>query len=190
MGPQRWGPIFRYRPGPAVRSSVTRPLKSLHLLWSAGAHPSPPSPPPSRPQQMGHPRRRGHHHAHHYYHHHHHHRCPRRIALPAAAVALLFFAVLLLSVSLLSAPPLEDRHGLASSISRRSLRGPTVLPSPCLDLVSSVLPDLIVVCPLSRVATQVNSSGGEREASDTGEVFNVPVRSQCVYMLLYSCFMF
>ncbi|GJM99434.1 hypothetical protein PR202_ga16530 [Eleusine coracana subsp. coracana] len=69
---------------------------------------------------MGHPRRRGHHHAH----HHHHHWCPRRIALPAAAFALLFLAVLLLSVSLLSAPPLEDRHGLNSS-SRRSLRPST-----------------------------------------------------------------
>ncbi|KAK3132754.1 hypothetical protein QOZ80_6AG0527270 [Eleusine coracana subsp. coracana] len=89
---------------------------------------------------MGHPRRRGHHHAH----HHHHHWCPRRIALPAAAFALLFLAVLLLSVSLLSAPPLEDRHGLNSS-SRRSLR------------------------PSTR-----NSSGGEREGSDSGEVFSVP----------------
>ncbi|KAK3129534.1 hypothetical protein QOZ80_6BG0481200 [Eleusine coracana subsp. coracana] len=81
---------------------------------------------------------------HHHAHHHHHHWCPRRIALPATALALLFLAVLLLSVSLLSAPPLEDRHGLNSS-SRRSLR------------------------PSTR-----NSSGGEREGSDSGEVFSVP----------------
>ncbi|KAJ1290686.1 hypothetical protein BS78_02G264600 [Paspalum vaginatum] len=65
---------------------------------------------------MGQPRRRG-------YPHGRHHRCPRRIALPAAGLAMLFFAVSLLSVSLLSAPPLADpRPGLASSSSRRFLR--------------------------------------------------------------------
>ncbi|CAL5063025.1 unnamed protein product [Urochloa decumbens] len=64
---------------------------------------------------MGQPRRRG-------YPHGHHHRCPRRIALPAAALALLFFAVSLLSVSLLSTPPLADpRTGLGTSSSRRFL---------------------------------------------------------------------
>ncbi|TVU10267.1 hypothetical protein EJB05_43788, partial [Eragrostis curvula] len=90
---------------------------------------------------MGHPRRRGHPHAHH---HHHHVRCPRRIALPAAAL-LLFLAVSLLSVSILSAPPLEDRHGLTSSSSRRSLR------------------------PRER-----NNSGGELEGTESVEAFTVP----------------
>ncbi|KAL6656428.1 hypothetical protein ACP70R_007254 [Stipagrostis hirtigluma subsp. patula] len=90
---------------------------------------------------MGQRRRRGHPHA-------HHHRCPRRIALPAAALALLFLAVSLVSVSLLSAPPLPDRPGLgssSSSSSRRFLRH-----------------------------HQANSSGGELEGSGSGEAFGIP----------------
>ncbi|CAL5072977.1 unnamed protein product [Urochloa decumbens] len=87
---------------------------------------------------MGQPRRRG-------YPHGHHHRCPRRIALPAAALALLFFAVSLLSVSLLSTPPLADpRTGLGTSSSRRFLgRYPA------------------------------NGSGGELDVSESGEAFIV-----------------
>ncbi|PWZ13578.1 Uncharacterized protein Zm00014a_018665 [Zea mays] len=67
---------------------------------------------------MGQPRRRG-------YPHGRHHRCPRGIALPAAGAGLLFLSVSLLSVSLLSAPPLADPRpglGTSSSSSRRFLR--------------------------------------------------------------------
>ncbi|CAL5086996.1 unnamed protein product [Urochloa decumbens] len=87
---------------------------------------------------MGQPRRRG-------YPYGHHHRCPRRIALPAAALALLFFAVSLLSVSLLSTPPLADpRTGLGTSSSRRFLR-----------------------------RYPANGSGGELDVSESGEAFIV-----------------
>jgi hypothetical protein len=94
------------------------PVLNYYTTLAHRAHPSPR--PRPRPPQMGHARRRGHRHA------HHRHRCPRRSALPATAFSLLFLTVLLLSDSLLSAPPLEDRHGITSS--RRSLRLPTVWP--------------------------------------------------------------
>jgi hypothetical protein len=102
--------------------SVSRAcIKLLHNSGPQGPPvATPPSPPAARPQ-MGHARRRGHRHA------HHRHRCPHRSTLPVTALSLLFLTVFLLSVSLLSAPPLEDRHGITSSFSsRRSLRLPTV----------------------------------------------------------------
>jgi hypothetical protein len=93
------------------------PLKYSKPLGRRGPPTAVVTLPPRRPPQMGQPRRRG-------YPHGRHHRCPRGIALPAAGAGLLFLSVSLLSVSLLSAPPLADpRPGLGtSSSSRRFLR--------------------------------------------------------------------
>lgn len=130
---------------------------------------------------MGQPRRRG-------YPHGRHHRCPRGIALPAAGAGLLFLSVSLLSVSLLSAPPLADPRpglGTSSSSSRRFLRRHPVWTDPNsspASLVRASRSDSLSL-PLSSLlcmSPQTNGSDGELEGSESGDAFSVPVRWELI----------